>query len=46
MDEPKTVMLLFSSGNLVCTGAKKENDVESAVKKLKETLELKELIYY
>ncbi len=46
MDEPKVVMLLFSSGKLVCTGAKKENDVELAVKNLKETLELKGLIYY
>jgi len=46
MDEPKTVMLLFSSGKLVCTGAKKEEDVEKAVKKLKEILESKNLIYY
>ncbi len=46
MDEPKTVMLLFSSGKLVCTGAKKEEDVEKAVKKLKEVLESKNLIYY
>ena len=41
MVEPKTVMLLFSSGKLVCTGAKKEEDVEKAVKKLKEILESK-----
>ncbi len=46
MDEPKVVMLLFSSGKLVCTGAKKENDVEFAVEKLKETLESQNLIYY
>lgn len=46
MDEPKVVMLLFSSGKLVCTGARKENDVEKAVNKLKEVLESKELIYY
>ncbi len=46
MDEPKVVILLFASGKLVCTGAKKENDVETAVKKLKETLESKNLIYY
>lgn len=46
MGEPKTVMLLFSSGKLVCTGAKKEEDVEKAVKKLKEILESKNLIYY
>ncbi|KON26636.1 TATA box-binding protein [miscellaneous Crenarchaeota group archaeon SMTZ-80] len=46
MDEQKVVMLLFSSGKLVCTGARKENDVEGAVKVLKETLETKNLIYY
>jgi len=46
MSESKTVMLLFSSGKLVCTGARKEDDVETAVKKLKETLESKSLIYY
>ena len=39
MSEPKIVMLLFSSGKLVCTGARKEDDVETAVRKLKETLE-------
>jgi transcription initiation factor TFIID TATA-box-binding protein len=46
MDEPKVVMLLFASGNFVCTGAKKEEEVRRAVAKLKETLEEKELISY
>jgi len=46
MDEPKNVMLLFSSGKLVCTGTKKEEDVGKAVKKLRETLESRGLIYY
>jgi transcription initiation factor TFIID TATA-box-binding protein len=46
MDEQKVVMLLFSSGKLVCTGARQEKDVEVAVMKLKETLESKELIFY
>ena len=46
MSDPKTVMLLFSSGKLVCTGARKEDDVNRAVKKLKETLETKGLIQY
>jgi transcription initiation factor TFIID TATA-box-binding protein len=27
MDEPKVVILLFASGNLVCTGARREQDV-------------------
>jgi len=46
MDEQKVVMLLFSSGKLVCTGARKESDVGGAVEVLKETLETKNLIYY
>jgi transcription initiation factor TFIID TATA-box-binding protein len=46
MDEPKVVILLFASGKLVCTGAKKENEVPEAVAKLQKILEEKELIYY
>ena len=46
MDEPKVVMLLFASGNFVCTGAKKEEEVHHAVAKLQETLEGKGLISY
>jgi transcription initiation factor TFIID TATA-box-binding protein len=46
MDEQKVVMLLFSSGKLVCTGAREEKLVENAVKILKETLESKDLISY
>ena len=46
MDEPKVVILLFASGKLVCTGAKKEEDVYEAVTKLHETLEEEDLIYY
>jgi len=46
MDEPKTVMLIFASGNLVCTGAKKEQDVYDAVHKLHERLEEQNLIFY
>ncbi len=46
MDEPKVVILLFASGKLVCTGAKKEEDVYLAVNKLHEDLERKELIFY
>ena len=44
MDDPKVVILIFSTGKLVCTGAKKEADVHRAVAKLQETLEEKELI--
>ena len=46
MDEPKVVMLIFASGNLVCTGAKKEQDVYDAVHKLHEKLEEQNLIFY
>jgi transcription initiation factor TFIID TATA-box-binding protein len=46
MDEPKVVILIFASGKLVCTGAKKEIQVYTAVKKLQETLEAKNLILY
>jgi len=46
MDEPKVVILLFASGKLVCTGAKKEEDVYEAVNKLHQRLEDEKLIYY
>jgi transcription initiation factor TFIID TATA-box-binding protein len=46
MDEPKVVILIFASGNLVCTGAKKEQDVYDAVHKLHEVLEEQNLIFY
>jgi transcription initiation factor TFIID TATA-box-binding protein len=45
-DEPKVVILLFASGKLVCTGARKEEDVHEAVSKLHKKLEEEELIYY
>ena len=34
MDEPKVVILLFGSGKLVCTGARKPSDVAVAVEKI------------
>jgi len=46
MDEPKVVILLFASGKLVCTGAKKEQDVHDAVHKLHGILEDQALIFY
>jgi transcription initiation factor TFIID TATA-box-binding protein len=46
MDDPKVVILLFTSGKLVCTGAKKEAEIPRAIAKLKETLEEKRLITY
>ena len=46
MDEPKVVILIFASGNLVVTGAKKDQDVYDAVFKLHGTLEEQNLIFY
>ena len=46
MVEPKVVILLFSTGKLVCTGAKKEQDVYDAVHKLHVSLEEQNLIFY
>ena len=46
MLDPKTVILLFASGKLVCTGAKKESDVYRSVHNLHALLEEKELMIY
>jgi len=46
MLDPKTVILLFSSGKLVCTGAKKEPDVYRSVNNLHALLEEKKLMMY
>jgi len=46
MDDPKVVILLFASGKLVCTGAKKEEDVYTSVSILHALLEEKGLIFY
>jgi len=46
MGDPKVVILLFASGKLVCTGAKKEEEVYTAVNKLHQNLEDEDLIYY
>jgi len=46
METPKVVILLFASGKLVCTGAKREGQLSIAVEKLHNTLEQENLIYY
>ncbi|PCN49997.1 TATA box-binding protein [Candidatus Geothermarchaeota archaeon ex4572_27] len=46
MSDPKVVILLFASGKIVCTGARREEEVYRAVEKLKKELEEKGLIYY
>ena len=44
--DPKTVILLFASGKLVCTGGKTEKDVYRAVNNLHSMLEEKDLMIY
>ena len=50
MDDPKVVLLIFSSGKMVITGAKSEEDVQRAVenifKKLKELSCIREIPSY
>ena len=46
MVDPKTVILIFSSGKLVCTGAKTEKDVYRSVNNLHNLLEEKDLMIY
>jgi len=46
MVEPKTVILIFASGKLVCTGAKKTVDVYSAVNNLHNKLEQLNMMMY
>ena len=38
MDTPKVVMLIFGSGKIVCTGARKTEDVELAVERITKEL--------
>lgn len=46
MVDPKSVILIFSSGKLVCTGCKTEQDVYRAVNSLHNMLEEKDLMIY
>jgi len=46
MIDPKTVILIFASGKLVCTGAKTEKDVYRSVNQLHLLLEEKGLMIY
>jgi len=46
MIDPKTVILIFASGKLVCTGAKTEKDVYRSVNNLHSLLEEKKLMIY
>ncbi len=44
MEEPRVVILLFGSGKLVCTGARKAEQVEEAIEKIIEELNAKRLL--
>jgi transcription initiation factor TFIID TATA-box-binding protein len=46
VNDPKVVFLIFTSGKLVCTSAKKEVEVYWAANNLHDTLEEKGLITY
>ncbi|CAD6368862.1 TATA-box-binding protein [metagenome] len=46
MLDPKTVILIFSSGKLVCVGAKLEKDVHRSVNQIHSLLEEKKLMIY
>ena len=46
MLDPKTVILIFSSGKLVCAGARTEKDVYRSVNNLHSMLEQKNLMIY
>ena len=46
MVDPKTVILIFASGKLVCTGGKTEKDVYRSVNNLHSMLEEKKLMIY
>ena len=46
MLDPKTAILLFASGKLLCTDAKKESDVYRSVHNLHALLEEKDLMIY
>ncbi len=45
MQDPKTVLLLFASGKLVCTGAKSEKMVYESVAKIYEVLQDYDLLF-
>ncbi len=46
LKNPKTATLIFTSGKMVCTGAKKEEDVYRSVHNLHALLEEKDLMIY
>ncbi|RLE75272.1 MAG: TATA box-binding protein [Thermoprotei archaeon] len=45
MSEPRVVLLIFSSGKIVCTGARKEEEVNIAVNKIYTLLRELDVLY-
>jgi transcription initiation factor TFIID TATA-box-binding protein len=45
ISDPKVVVLLFGSGKLVCTGARRPEDVEAAVEKITDELKAAGLLH-
>ncbi len=45
LKRPRTTTLIFGTGKLVCTGARKEEDAHKAVDNLRQKLEKNNLIY-
>ena len=45
LKEPKTATLLFRSGKVVCTGARKPEDIDVAVTKITEELRAVDLLH-
>ncbi|MDH3834767.1 MAG: TATA-box-binding protein [Nitrosopumilus sp.] len=46
MLDPKTVILIFASGKLVCVGARKEDEIRRSVNQIHSDLEEKNLMVY
>jgi transcription initiation factor TFIID TATA-box-binding protein len=46
MEDPKAVILVFASGKLVCTGTRKEADVNKAIQRLRQRLDEYGVIMY
>jgi transcription initiation factor TFIID TATA-box-binding protein len=44
IDDPKATFIIFSTGKVVCTGARKKKDVVIALHKLKKSLQIKNLM--
>ena len=46
MIDPKTVVLIFASGKIVCAGAKQEEEIRRSVNNIHSDLEQKNLMTY